>query len=113
MSELNKKMNLLKLKFSQTNKQERPMFNSQRYGKWQAMLMQLSQSRLTNLVLLSVGIFESRSVYLSVLARKILIRAKKLSLAKRFERFLDNKAVCVKEWQLLSSYLENRISYGI
>jgi len=78
------------------------MFNSQSYGKWQAMLKQLipdnCQSRLTNLVLLLVGIFDSRSVYLSVLARKIPICAKKLSLAKRFERFLDNQAVRVKEW---------------
>ena len=78
------------------------MFNSQSYGKWQTMLKQLipdqCESRLTNLVLLMVGIFASQSVYLSVLARKIPIRAKKLSLAKRFERFLDNEAVNVETW---------------
>ncbi|MEO1644955.1 MAG: hypothetical protein AAFR67_07195, partial [Chloroflexota bacterium] len=78
------------------------MFNSQSYGKWQGMLKQLipdtCQSRLTNLILLMVGIFESQSVYLSVLARKIPVRAKKLSLAKRFERFLDNEAVKVEKW---------------
>lgn len=78
------------------------MFNSRSYGKWQAMLKQLipdnCQSRLTNLVLLMIGIFESKSVYLSLLARKIPIRAKKLSLAKRFERFLDNDAVEVESW---------------
>lgn len=78
------------------------MFNSQSYGKWQTMLKQLipdkCASRLTNLVLLMVGIFESQSVYLSVLARKIPVRAKKLSLARRFERFLDNKAVQVENW---------------
>jgi len=78
------------------------MFNSQSYGKWQAMLTQLipdnCNSRLTNLVLLIVGIFEAKSVYLSVIAREIPIRAKKLSLAKRFERFVDNTAVEVERW---------------
>ena len=78
------------------------MFNSQSYGKWQTMLMQripdTCMSRLTNLALLMVGIFESQSVYLSVVARKIPIRARKLSLAKRFERFLSNKAVEVEQW---------------
>jgi Transposase DDE domain len=56
------------------------------------------ESRLTNLVLLIVGIFEAKSVYLSLLAREIPIRAKKLSLAKRLERFLDNEAVEVEAW---------------
>lgn len=78
------------------------MFNSQSYGKWEAVLKQLipdtCSSRLTNFVLLLVGIYESQSVYLSVLSRKIPIRAKKLSIAKRFERFLDNKAVKVEDW---------------
>jgi hypothetical protein len=78
------------------------MFNSQSYGKWQTMLKQLipdnCKSRLTNLVLLIVGIFESQSVYLSVIARKIPLRVKKLSLAKRLERFVDNAAVDVEKW---------------
>lgn len=78
------------------------MFNSPSYGKWQRMLKQLipdeCKSRLSNLVLLLVGIFESKSVYLSVIARKIPIRAKKLSLAKRLERFMDNAAVDVEKW---------------
>lgn len=67
------------------------MFNSTSYVKWQARLKQLipdtCASRLTNLTLLMVGIFTSQSVHLSVLARKIPIRAKKLSLAKRLKRF--------------------------
>jgi len=78
------------------------MFNSQSYGKWQVMLKQQipdsCASRLTNFVLLVVGIFESQSVYLSVIARKLPIRAKKLSLAKRLERFMDNSAVVVEQW---------------
>ena len=56
------------------------------------------ESRLTNMALLIVGIFTSQSVYLSVLARKLPIRANKLSLTKRLERFLDNSAVNVEVW---------------
>ena len=78
------------------------MFNSQNYGKWQQMLKQLipdqCPSRLANFVWLMVGIFESRSVYLSVIARKLPIRAHKLSIAKRLERFLSNGAVEVERW---------------
>jgi len=78
------------------------MFNSQSYVKWREMLTQQipdqCESRLTNLTLLIVGIFASQSVYLSVLTRKIPIRAKKLSLTKRLERFLDNSAVDVEAW---------------
>lgn len=78
------------------------MFNSQSYGKWQAMLMQLipdsCMSRLTNLTLLIVGIFESQSVYLSILSRKLPIRAKKWSIAKRLERFMSNEGVDVERW---------------
>lgn len=78
------------------------MFNSQNYGKWRLRLVQLipdtCATRLTNLALLIVGIFESQSVYLSVAARKLPIRAKKLSLARRLERFVDNAAVDVEVW---------------
>ncbi|NJL55604.1 hypothetical protein HC928_10700 [bacterium] len=78
------------------------MFNSQSYRKWQKQLAQLipdtCESRLTNLALLIVGMLSSQSVYLSVIARKVPIRAKKLSLAKRFERFLSNEAVDAESW---------------
>ena len=78
------------------------MFNSQSYSKWQRMLKQLipdnCTSRLKNLVLLIVGILESKSVYLSVIASNLPIRAKKLSIAKRLERFVDNEAVEVEKW---------------
>ncbi len=89
------------------------MFNSKSYTKWQTRLKQLipdtCASRLKNMALLMVGIFASQSVYLSVIARKIPIRAKKLSLARRLRRFLDNAAVDVEAWykpwatQLLAS----------
>lgn len=78
------------------------MFSSQNYGKWRSHLMQLipdsCASRLTNMTLLMVSIWEARSVYLSVIARKVPVRAKKLSIAKRFKRFLDNDAVDVEAW---------------
>jgi hypothetical protein len=55
-------------------------------------------SRLTNLILLMMGMFQARSVQLHLVVRKTPVRAKKLSLVKRFERFLKNKAVRVREW---------------
>lgn len=50
------------------------------------------------MTLLIVGIFSSRSVHLSVIARKVPLRVQKWSIAKRFERFLDNEAVDVANW---------------
>src|SRR5258708_3311784 len=56
------------------------------------------ESRLSNMIWLMMGIFLSRSVQLSLAARKVPIRAKKLSITKRFERFVKNKAVRVRVW---------------
>lgn len=55
-------------------------------------------TRLTNLIFLMMGIFQSRSVQLNWVARKTPIRAQKLSIVKRLTRFLDNGAVRVREW---------------
>ncbi len=55
-------------------------------------------TRLTNLILLMMGLFQSRSVQLNRVARKTPVRAKKLSIVKRFERFLNNAAVHVRPW---------------
>lgn len=55
-------------------------------------------SRLTNLIFLMMGIFQSSSVQLNRVARKTPIRAQKLSIVKRLARFLDNPAVRVREW---------------
>jgi len=78
------------------------MFNSHSYVSWRAKLRQQipdeCESRVTNLTLLIVGIFASQSVHLSVVARKLPIRAKKLSLTKRLARFVDNPAVDVEAW---------------
>ena len=76
--------------------------NSDLYGKWRRQLAQLApdkcESRLTNMLYLVVGLFKARSVHLSVIARKLPVRAKKLSLDKRLRRFLSNPAVRVREW---------------
>lgn len=55
-------------------------------------------TRLTNLILLMMGIFQSGSVQLNIVARKTPVRAKKLSIVKRLGRFLDNGAVRVRPW---------------
>ena len=53
-------------------------------------------TRLTNLIFLMMGIFQSGSVQLNLVARKTPIRVQKLSIVKRLTRFLDNPAV--REW---------------
>jgi hypothetical protein len=45
-----------------------------------------------------MGMFQSGSVQLKLVARKTPVRAKKLSIVKRFERFLNNAAVRVRPW---------------
>lgn len=76
--------------------------NSELYRIWRERLAQLApdecQSRLTNMLLLVVGLYKAGSVHLSKIARQVPIRAKKLSLDKRLRRFLDNGAVRVREW---------------
>jgi len=56
------------------------------------------ERRLTNLLWMMCGIFLSRSVQVSHIARKMPSRAKKLSTVKRFSRFLANPAVRVRAW---------------
>jgi hypothetical protein len=55
-------------------------------------------TRLANLIFLMMGLFQSRSVQLNLIARKTPLRAKKLSIVKRLTRFLDNPAVRVRAW---------------
>jgi hypothetical protein len=74
----------------------------QLYRSLQAYLMQRipdeCETRMTNLIFLMMGIFQSRSVQLNLAARKTPIRAQKLSIVKRLSRFLDNGAVQVRAW---------------
>lgn len=76
--------------------------NSELYRVWHKRLKELSpdgcQSRMMNMMWLVVGLFKSGSVHVSLVARKLPIRADKLSLDKRIRRFLDNGAVHVREW---------------
>lgn len=78
--------------------------NSALYRTWRVYLSQLlgemthKRYRLTNLLLLTVGMFKARSVHLPIIARQVPIRTKKLSLARRLRRFLANPAFRVREW---------------
>ena len=56
------------------------------------------ESRLTNLLLLMMGLYQSQSVHLNHIANRLPIRAKKRSLVKRLSRWLDNQAVDVRIW---------------
>ena len=77
------------------------MNNPQLYGKWRKWLMQLipdrCETRLANLLLL-MGLYQSKSVHLNLIAGKLPIRSKKLSMVKRLSRFLQNNAVEVVNW---------------
>ena len=72
------------------------------YGSLHGYLLQRipdeCDTRLTNLIFLMMGIFQSRSVQLNLIAGKTPIRVQKLSIVKRFERFLNNPAVRVRAW---------------
>lgn len=72
------------------------------YRVWQERMAMLGnqgcRSRVTNMVWLIVGLYWGRSVHLSHVARKLPIRAQKLSLERRLRRFLDNPGVRVREW---------------
>jgi hypothetical protein len=79
--------------------------NSVLYRIWHKRLSQLipenckyHRYRLTNMLLLVVGLYKARSVHLGLIARKLPIRAKKLSLDKRLRRFLNNGAIRVRQW---------------
>ena len=72
------------------------------YHTWMQRICELRPGqRITqqrNFVWLIVGIYKSRSVHLSRVAGKIPGSAKLLSITRRLSRFLDNSAICVREW---------------
>ena len=79
--------------------------NSMLYRIWRERLSQLipedckyHRYRLTNMLLLVVGIYKARSVHLSLIARQVPIRVRKLSLERRLRRFMDNAAIRVRDW---------------
>jgi len=75
---------------------------NQYYRTWNRKLRQLfpgeRKTRTQNLAWLIVGIFTSKSVNLSRAASKIPGTAKLTSITRRLTRFLENKAVRVREW---------------
>ena len=56
------------------------------------------RTRVANVLWMMSGIFLSGSVQLNHMARKVPLRAKKLSTVKRFRRFLDNEQVQARVW---------------
>jgi len=72
------------------------------YRIWKEQIRALRPSQritqIENFVWMMIGIYQSRSVHLSKIAGKVLGDAKLLSTVRRFERFLDNKAVEVCTW---------------
>lgn len=80
------------------------MNNPQLYGKWRQWLMQQipdnCKTRLTNLLWLMIGLYQSQSVHLNHIASRLPIRVKKRSLVKRLSRWLQNEAVDVMAWYM-------------
>ena len=78
------------------------MPTNQLYHTWIQQIRELRpEQRITqvrNFVLLMYGIYQSRSVYLSRIAGKVPGKAKLQSTVKRFERFLGNPAIRVRDW---------------
>jgi len=72
------------------------------YHTWMQRICELRpgqrMTQVRNFVWLIIGIYQSRSVYLSRIAGKIPSQAKLLSTTRRLSRFLDNPAIRVREW---------------
>jgi hypothetical protein len=75
---------------------------NQLYNTWMRRICELRPgqriTQVRNFVWLMIGIYKSRSVHLSKIAGKIPGSAKLLSITRRLSRFLDNPAICVREW---------------
>jgi hypothetical protein len=72
------------------------------YGSLYLRLVQLwpseCDSRIVNMVYLLMGMWGARSVQTGRMAAHIPSLAKKMSIVRRLERFLDNRGVRVREW---------------
>ena len=75
---------------------------NQLYDTWILRIQELRPgqriTQVRNFVWLLVGIHQSRSVTLSLIAGKIPGTAKRLSTVRRLSRFLDNPALQVRSW---------------
>jgi hypothetical protein len=72
------------------------------YHNWMRQICELRpKQRITqvrNFVWLMIGIYQSKSVYLSKIAGEIPGCAKLVSTTRRLSRFLENAAINVREW---------------
>ena len=72
------------------------------YGSLYVKLVQLwpeeCDSRIVNMVFLLMGMWGARSVQSGRVAAHVPVAAKKMSIVRRFERFLSNGAVRVRAW---------------
>jgi len=75
---------------------------NQLYHTWIQRISELHPeqriTRVRNFSWLMLGIYQSRSVYLSRIAGKIPGQAKLPSAVRRLSRFIDNAAIRVREW---------------
>lgn len=78
------------------------MSTNQLYDTWYSEMRELRtdehRGRLSSFVWLLVGLFLSRSVHLSHIAKKIPGRATNTSKERRLRRLLDNPAIRVRSW---------------
>lgn len=87
------------------------------YRTWQAQFLQWlpddCDTRMTNLIWLMYGMLKACSVQLNLVARHVPVRAKKLSIVKRLERFLNNASVRVRPWyRAVATHLLSAASSG-
>ena len=75
-----------------------PQLYSRLYSRLVQVIPDSCDSRITNLALLMLGIVKGQSVQVGKIAAHLPIRAKKQSLVRRLERFLENGAVRVRAW---------------
>ena len=75
-----------------------PQLYSKLFQRLVQVLPEQCDSRITNLVYLMMGIIYSKTVQVEPLAAYVPIRAKKMSIARRLERFLANGEVRVRAW---------------
>src|SRR5450631_3228334 len=68
------------------------------YERLSALWPEEVDSRVTNLVYLMMGIFLTEEVQTGLIAKRIPLRSKLVSIVRRLERFLSNPAVRVREW---------------
>ena len=95
------------------------MSANQLYHTWLERIRQLRPheriTRLRNFAWMAVGILRSRSVHLSLIAEKIPGLATTVSKARRVRRFLNNRAVHVREWYepMARDVLQRAVDHGL